>query len=288
MVIHRSPSLINNVKVRYPFVVWQEKSAVGPTWEIMSYDLTRSATRQITSNSYDDTNPVLVGPRLVWLAPLGGTGPVVMNHVDLSQTGSPQILPIQAQKLKAAWDGVFFSSPPWGRVLSHYNFLESRTTAVDTALDISRPDFVGSGRMVMFRKLPGQIQLFMPSFDVRPSDPFVWDTKRVGLYLFAGPLWGFYSYQVAACISGFRPGFNIGLLNVPLNLDPVLILSVLLANVPPFENTSGKLTGYGNNLAYFNPDPALRVALVGIDLYWAYVLVPPNLASNPVRMRIRP
>ena len=279
---------IDRVRVRHPFVAWQEKAGSGQTYEIFSHDLTTKKTTQITQNTWNDTKPALVGNLLVWLSPLHGVGQVVLHYKDLATNGPVQILGIQARDLQAAWDGVYFPTGPNGRTLAHYNFLESRSTTFDTALDIQRPDSDGNGRMVMYRKLPEQIKLVMPQLDVRPADPFAWDRNRMGIYLVAGPLWGSSGYHVAASVSGFRPGIQIGFINVPLNPDPVLMLSIQLANIPPFENTKNTLSPFGSNLAYFNPDPGLRQILIGLDIYWAYVLLPPRLASNVVRMRFRP
>ncbi len=298
-LLHKSPgsstttvrvtrNWIDRVRVRHPHVVWQEQAGSGQTYEIFSHDLATRKTTQITQNAWNDTKPVLVGNLVVWLSPLHGVGQVVLHYKDLTTNNPVQILGIQARDLQAAWDGVYFPTGPNGRTLAHYNFLESRSTTFDTGLDIQRPDSDGNGRMVMYRKLPDQIKLVMPRLDLRPADPFAWDNSRVGIYLVAGPLWASSGYHVAASISGYRPGIQIGFINVPLNPDPVMILTIQLANISPFENTKNTLSPFGTNLAYFNPDPVLRQIIIGLDIYWAYVLLPPQLASNVVRMQFRP
>jgi len=70
------------------------------------------------------------------------------------------------------------------------------------------------------------------------------------------------------------------------NREDSVYTGTLPANTPLFANTFGALDFAGRSQAQFVPPAGLLAPAIGTDLDFAYVLVPFQFASNPVRVRI--
>ncbi|MEW6743339.1 MAG: DUF1028 domain-containing protein [Planctomycetota bacterium] len=105
--------------------------------------------------------------------------------------------------------------------------------------------------------------------------------QNVDFLLRAPSSFGNRLYLMLATASGTSPGFPLGSITVPLNIDPLLVQSYLLRNVPPFVNTSGALDPGGEAAASFQPAPGELDPFIGRTLHFAwFVLDPANAVSN--------
>lgn len=106
----------------------------------------------------------------------------------------------------------------------------------------------------------------------------------------AGAAHGNASFILAASASGTSPGIVLqpGLV-FPLNYDPVLELSYLLANTPVFTNTLGVLDPNGAASASFNVNPNVLAPLIGKQLSFAVLTFAPlGFTSNAITVFIAP
>jgi len=96
-------------------------------------------------------------------------------------------------------------------------------------------------------------------------------------------------YLLLASFQGTDPGLGLPGANLPLNFDPVFVLSYFLANTPMFEKTFSLLDANGRSQARINITPGLVSAWIGGKLSLAYGLVDRfDMASNPVQVEVRP
>ncbi|MCA8956794.1 MAG: FG-GAP repeat protein [Planctomycetes bacterium] len=94
------------------------------------------------------------------------------------------------------------------------------------------------------------------------------------------------SYWVFGSVTGTSPGVTLGKVTVPLVPDPWTDLTIALANSPTFANTMGTLDPAGRAAARFVAGPIQDPTLVGLRLYYAYLVHGGgyHLASNPIQL----
>lgn len=85
-----------------------------------------------------------------------------------------------------------------------------------------------------------------------------------------------YNYQIAMS-RGTTPGFILGGLQIPLNLDDLMFTSLALTNTPIFMNFAGNLFPNGGAVAFFNPPD--EPSLIGLQYYTAVLI---RLGNNVV------
>jgi len=102
----------------------------------------------------------------------------------------------------------------------------------------------------------------------------------------AGKLW-----VVWGTTSGTDPGFDVGLLHVPLNFDFYTMFSIQNANAPPLVDSVGFLDAAGQGLMTFFLPPGMDPVLAGLTLDHAYFVVNGTVGeavSNPVTVNLVP
>jgi hypothetical protein len=92
-------------------------------------------------------------------------------------------------------------------------------------------------------------------------------------------------YGVAGSLAGTTPGFDVGGLHVPLNLDPYFFIS--LGGTTPIVGGIGFLDTTGQATAVFDLPLATNPVLVGFTVNHAFVALDPltgalRAVSNPV------
>ncbi len=132
-------------------VVWSAHDGID--WEIILYDLSSNATRQLTNDAVDQTDPVLDRNHVLWVAH-EQTGPILVLY-DLS-TGTPTRLP-QSEGVQGAaeikgdlvvWKGGALSSS-----IYLYDIAAGTTTRLTTD-DRAYSSPLTDGRYVVFESAP--------------------------------------------------------------------------------------------------------------------------------------
>jgi hypothetical protein len=99
-------------------------------------------------------------------------------------------------------------------------------------------------------------------------------------------------YGIAGSLSGTSPGTPFGGALVPLQFDAYTLLSLELANQPPFTETFGTLDNLGFADALITLPAGSSPALAGLLLHHAFVALSPSfdvaLVSNPVPLALAP
>ncbi len=145
----------------------------------------------------------------------------------------------------------------------------------------------------------GRPVLLWPPLDIPVTGDALWAGSStlsartggtVALTLHAGAARTGRPYALAAGASGTTPGTALGAIRLPLNADPLVSASLLLANSPVLVNTAGLLDAEGRADAAFTPPAGpLLAPLAGTELHFAYALLAPiDFASNAVAVSIRP
>jgi hypothetical protein len=97
-------------------------------------------------------------------------------------------------------------------------------------------------------------------------------------------------YGIAGSLSGTSPGTPFGGALVPLQFDAYTLLSLELANQPPFTETFGTLDNLGFADALITLPAGSSPALAGLLLHHAFVALSPSfdvaLVSNPVPLAL--
>jgi uncharacterized Ntn-hydrolase superfamily protein len=94
-------------------------------------------------------------------------------------------------------------------------------------------------------------------------------------------------YVLLCSASGNSPGFQLGDLVVPLNLDDMVLISYILRDTNVFVNTDGALASDGTATAAFVVQPGDLVPLIGFELDFAYwTHGPVEFTSNYVPVTI--
>ncbi len=99
------------------------------------------------------------------------------------------------------------------------------------------------------------------------------------------------AYLIAASGSGTSPGTPLGLVTVPLNLDPFTLFSIEQANGDVFVQTIGSLDGEGAAAAKLVVPASTSPNLAGTTLHFAYVALGAltlDYASNAVPVSLLP
>lgn len=101
-------------------------------------------------------------------------------------------------------------------------------------------------------------------------------------------------YWLWMSVSGTYPGIPVSGLVVPLNRDILFDLGLMYPNLPGTTGFLGKLSMFGLADATFDLPPNPDMSLVGIPIYFAYVLTSPGpklpltYASTPVHIKYVP
>jgi len=111
--------------------------------------------------------------------------------------------------------------------------------------------------------------------------PFSVDTATISLSsggsqvmnIEAGTQYGGDVYLVLGSASGSSPGYPLGSLTLPLNLDAYTLFTANSANAGPFSGTFGLLDGAGSGTAAVVLPPNSAPSLVGLTVHHAYVVV---------------
>ena len=109
---------------------------------------------------------------------------------------------------------------------------------------------------------------------------------RQFFFLDAGPGNAGKHYQLAGSL-GTDPGFDIGSVHVPLNVDSWLLTNLSLANTALYNNTFGLLDSQGKSGAAFSVPAIGDPAFVGLEFYHAFVVFDAgqvSMASNTVKL----
>jgi hypothetical protein len=109
---------------------------------------------------------------------------------------------------------------------------------------------------------------------------------RQFFFLDAGPGNAGKFYQLAGAL-GTDPGFDMGSVHVPLNVDSWLFTSLSLANTALYNNTFGILNSEGKSGAAFSVPVIGDPAFVGLAFYHAFVVFDAgqiSMASNTVKL----
>ena len=111
----------------------------------------------------------------------------------------------------------------------------------------------------------------------------------------AGPSLAGLPYLLLGSTSGTSPGIPIDGVQLPLNADVYLTLSLIGPNAPPLSSSLGTLDAQGKAAAAFTLPPGLSPTLAGAQLHHAFVVVEllPTLlhvpyASDPVPLLLVP
>lgn len=100
-------------------------------------------------------------------------------------------------------------------------------------------------------------------------------------------------YFVLGSLSGTVPGIPVNGVVLPLTLDPYLMLTLQMANAPPFANTFGVLDTEGRAQAAVDLTTGLSSALIGTTLHHAFLVLDAQtaaalLASNAAALTFGP
>ncbi len=90
------------------------------------------------------------------------------------------------------------------------------------------------------------------------------------LYLDAGASNAGLNYLILGSVTGTSPGFTIGSVTCPLNIDPYTNITILNANSPVFVNSQGVLDSAGRAHAQVVIPPGIP-GISGITLYHAFL-----------------
>jgi hypothetical protein len=105
-----------------------------------------------------------------------------------------------------------------------------------------------------------------------------------------GPLYQFDDYRILGSISGTSPGITLHGVNVPVNFDPFMMITILDADSPALPGFSGTLDATGSATAQIVTGP-LPPSAVGLSMDFAsFVKVGSAVrwASNPTHLDIVP
>jgi hypothetical protein len=94
-------------------------------------------------------------------------------------------------------------------------------------------------------------------------------------------------FALAASVSGTLPGTQIGLINVPLNVDFVTDFVITNWNTPLFTNFFGTTNQTGAAVATLNIPPIILGSAIDVDFAGA-LLNPVDFATNAVHLTILP
>jgi uncharacterized Ntn-hydrolase superfamily protein len=96
-------------------------------------------------------------------------------------------------------------------------------------------------------------------------------------------------YLILLSASGTDPGFDVGNVHIPLNLDAFTEIAYVYRNRPPLVNTEGKLDDVSRAEAQLTPNPGDLDLLIGKTLSFAYFTRnPDDFASEFVQVRVLP
>ena len=150
-------------------------------------------------------------------------------------------------------------------------------------LEVVVDDGLGPVTLYPFTPLPHTQTL---TADVASISASTGGTVSFGLF---GPDTPPPDYLLLCSASGTNPGFQLGSLIVPLNLDDMVLLSYVLRNSPVFVNTDGALASDGTATAQFAVDAGDLMPLIGFELDFAYFTHGPvEFVSNFVPLLIDP
>lgn len=144
------------------------------------------------------------------------------------------------------------------------------------ALTAADPNGDGLGPPVLPPLPPSSISLasvagtLCPPFVVAPDSISLAEGGAQGLLLQQNAAFSGLVYLVLGSASGTTPGFSAGSFTIPLNVDPFFELSLLGANVYPFDATLGTFDAAGRAAARFFVTTGLPPALIGVTLSHAY------------------
>jgi len=111
--------------------------------------------------------------------------------------------------------------------------------------------------------------------------------SHVDLFLENEKIQGGRTYTILGSVSGVSPGIAVGGIVIPINYDLVTSLFISIMNTPMLNNFSINLDGNGKSMATFDTLSSIDPGLVGLKIYFAYVLMKPmDFASNPVIITI--
>jgi hypothetical protein len=159
------------------------------------------------------------------------------------------------------------------------------TVAINATLSFSDPVTGTSGSLILTGNLAATDQRF--AGDVTSVSSTAGGTQVMRLS--AGTNQANRSYLVLASASGTTPGLNFGGVNLPLNYDAFMDLSLVNANAFPYAMTLGTLDARGLATATITV-PALPTPLP-LRLHHAYAVLngPTVLAtSNPIILDLTP
>ena len=127
-----------------------------------------------------------------------------------------------------------------------------------------------------------------PHFAVDTREIDVVQGGRSGLHIDLGAANKDRPYVVFASASGSSPGTPLGLVTVPINIDPVTLVVYQLLNTSFFANFAAKLDSQGMSMATLNVPANIAVSAKGTDLTFAFVMADRvDFASRPVVVRLK-
>jgi hypothetical protein len=101
------------------------------------------------------------------------------------------------------------------------------------------------------------------------------------------------TYLVLGSLSGSTPGFDLGALHVPLNIDPYFLFTLKSPGAPPLAGSLGVLDGAGHATCTLTLPPGTAPSLAGVTIHHAFGLL--NLAiggadyvSNAIELELLP
>lgn len=170
--------------------------------------------------------------------------------------------------------------------LYQYSNGDSRTmTFADDGTVAMRAGFLSSPGMILKTRVGGTLTGFPKTISATSGGVHK-------LFLNASPTAAGKTYLFLGSATGTSPGFSVGALSVPLNVDAYTMLVLSNPNVPPFGNTLGTLDASGRAVATLTI-PAAIPGLIGLTLNHAYGTL--NLlgsafsfVSEPARLEIVP
>lgn len=121
------------------------------------------------------------------------------------------------------------------------------------------------------------------------SEMSVSQQVEINLLLEAGTKESGRGYAVLGSLTGTEPGIPVGSVVLPLNYDFFMEFVVSLWNTPVFMDFFSTLDSDGRNTAFLDNQGSLDPGLLGITMYYAYLLIDPmDFASNAVAIPFVP
>lgn len=134
----------------------------------------------------------------------------------------------------------------------------------------------------------------VPDFSAQPRKISAANGGASEFTLQAGTGYAFSDYIILSGATGTWPGFLMNKVDVPLNPDPWTWTAIGLLNTPFMSNFMGQLDATGGAKAVFNVPGSEDPQLMGLVLYFDYLLLgsalgpPVKMASHPIHILFVP